>query len=327
MSDFVHQQLLGHLLGALDDAEQERVDDRLEHDQQWCEGLTQWRHRLAPLEAMRPEFEPPPGLASRTCRFVASCMPTPVDVLAQQRPRGMSPDLTPPSRTSRFSRCDVAVVALLLVTAVATLLPAIHSSRFQSRVAACQNGLQQFGASLVQYGHQHGTALSRLASNGHLTPAGVTAAEHFSDGFLTDRQQAVCSDAWLASQGIVPVSLPKTGSLPKGGRIVTLNQSPGPQTWEVNYWPGTWRDGTDGGQRLPPSLADLPLLADAPSADMPGQTLASHGGRGRNVWFEDGHSTFQPSPAPRDVVDRVLSVSNTPSPAPFSAPIVFVNGR
>jgi hypothetical protein len=319
MTDSTHQQLLGHLLGALDDADQQRVDERLEHDQEWSEGLAQWRRRLAPLEAVRPDIEPPSGLAARTCRFVASCLPMRADALS---PRWrMSPDETPPSRVARFNWCDVAVMALLLVTAAATVLPALYSSRFQARVAACQNGLQQFGASLAQYGHHHGDVLSRLADNGRLTPAGVAATGGFKDGFLTGRGQAVCPDAWLASQGIVPASLPA------GGRIVTFGQSPGMQTWNVNYWPGTWRDGTASDLRHPPSQADMPLLADAPSADMPGQTPASHGGRGRNVWFEDGHGNFQPSPAPHDVVDRVLSGGVRPSPGRISAPIVFVNGR
>jgi hypothetical protein len=321
MTDSMHQQLLGHLLGALDDAEQERVDARLECDQQWCAGLTQWRQRLAPLEAIRPDIEPPAGLAARTCRFVAACMPTPADVLSQRPPLKMSPDLTPPSRTARFSWSDLAVVALLLVTAAATLLPAIYNSRFQTQVAACQNGLQQFGASLAQYGYHHGDTLPRLANNGRLTPAGVIAAGRFKDGYLTDRRQAVYPDVWLATQGIVPAALPA------GGRIVNVNQSPEASFREVNYWPGTWRDGTVDARRLPPSPADMPLLADAPSADMPGQMLASHGGRGRNVWFEDGHGNFQASPAPRDVVETALSGSTPPSPAGIFAPIVFVNGR
>ena len=39
--------------------------------------LLEWRQRLAPFEALRAEVEPPPGLAERTCRYVASCMPAP----------------------------------------------------------------------------------------------------------------------------------------------------------------------------------------------------------------------------------------------------------
>ena len=84
MSDLDHQQLLGHLLGALDDEEQEWLDARLERDPRCREELTRWRRRLAPLAALRPDFEPPPGLAERTCRLVAAWGP----VRAAAAPRG-----------------------------------------------------------------------------------------------------------------------------------------------------------------------------------------------------------------------------------------------
>ena len=206
MTDRMHQQLLGHLLGALDDAEEERVDAQLEHDEQCRQELVRWRRRLAPLEALRPDFEPPPGLAARTCRFVAACMPTPVDVLAPRR--RMSPDTTPPSRVARVGWHDLAVVVLLLVTTGAMLFPAIHGSRFHARLATCQDGLRQFGTALTQYSHQHGTAVSQLARNGRLTPAGMYVAGLFDNGLLTDRVQAGCPNVWLTPQGAGSAILP-----------------------------------------------------------------------------------------------------------------------
>ena len=64
-SDPLHQQLLGHLLGALDDDEQEWVESRLERDEEYRRQWMEWRRRLAPLLAMRPDCEPPPGLAEQ----------------------------------------------------------------------------------------------------------------------------------------------------------------------------------------------------------------------------------------------------------------------
>ena len=72
MTDSIHQQLLGHLLGALDDEEQVWVDQRLEHDESYQRELILWRRRLSPLEAIRPDFDPPPDLAGRTCRMVVA---------------------------------------------------------------------------------------------------------------------------------------------------------------------------------------------------------------------------------------------------------------
>ncbi len=76
MTDPVQEQLLGHLLGALDDSEQEQVAVRLRSEPEFREQLALVRSRLEPLSAARCDFLPPPGLAERTCRFVATaCTP------------------------------------------------------------------------------------------------------------------------------------------------------------------------------------------------------------------------------------------------------------
>ena len=72
MTEPMHQQLLGHLLGALDDDEQEWLEGQLQCDEEYRHHCLWWRRRLASLDAALPEFEPPPGLAERTCRLVAA---------------------------------------------------------------------------------------------------------------------------------------------------------------------------------------------------------------------------------------------------------------
>jgi prepilin-type processing-associated H-X9-DG protein len=336
MTDRMHQQLLGHLLGALDDAEEEQVEARLEQDEKWRREWVRWRRRLAPLEALRPDFEPPAGLAARTCRFVAACKPSPTDALAPRR--RMSPVFAPPSRIAHVGWHDVAVVALLLVTTGAVLFPAIHGSRFHARLATCQDGLRQFGAALTQYSHHHGDAVSRLARNGQLTAAGVRVADRFKDGLLTDRVQAVFPEAWLAAQGAAWRALPVGMQIqhPSSPRTavakISARQSPGPQffgpqSWAADNGPGMWHVGTTDQRRLTPSLTDAALLADAPGADLPGRALESHGGRGRNVLFQDGHIDFLPCAASRDLADLALSGDDGFSDSGISAPIVFINGR
>lgn len=330
MTDLIHQQLLGHLLGALDDAEQERVDALLEQDEQWRRELAQWRRRLAPIEAARPDFEPPRGLGARTCRFVAACMPVPASAAAPRR--RMSPNLTPPSRIAGVGWSDVAAVAMLLLTTGALLLPAIHGSRFHMRLATCQDSLRQFGDALTQYGHHHGEPLSRMASHGRLTTAGALAVRRFPEGLLTDRRLPTCPDVWLAVHGVLPGpsagdarSESRRPGTATAGIIVCL--SPGQPARGTITWPGTWRDGTTNDLRLPLSPADVPLLADAPSADLPGQIQGSHGGRGRNVLREDGRVAFVPCAAPHDVVDMVLCSENPSSACEISTPSVFAHSR
>jgi hypothetical protein len=334
MSDLNHQQLLGHLLGALDDAEQERVEARLESDPQWRRGLADWRRRLRAIEAMRPDFEPPPGLTERTCRRVADCAPAPADVLSPRR--GISPLVAPPHRRPRLSWSDVAVAVILVLTTTGVLLPAIHGSRFHARVASCQDSLRQFGEALTQYGQHRGQAVSRLADGGRLTPAGLAAVERLSEGFLADPRQPVCPNLWLVVQGWLPdLPRPEIEVCGEGSpccdavilAAVAVGEPPGGAPWDARDWPGTRRDGTTSGPRFPPRPADLPFVADAPSADRPGQVLHSHGGAGRNVLYRDLHFAFVPHAMPRSTVDLYLIGGGPATATPFGTPGRFVDRR
>ena len=342
MNDLMHQLLLGHLLGALDDDEHERVDALLEHDERCCEELLQWRRRLAPLEAIRPEIEPPPDLAARTCHYLAVCVPALVESQDWYRRFAMSSHPAPPSRATRFGWLDAAVVILLLVIAVSMILPAIDSSRFQTRLASCQDGLRQFGLALSQYCDQQQNALGRMAAGGRLTHAGVFAAGLIQDGFSTDTQRPLCPDAWLAAQGVlckisqreIPRGVAKQATRP--GTAALENNPPLVQISPCRYvawhndphndWPGAWRDGMTDGRRIPPAPADVPLLADAPSADPPGQIFAGHRGQGRNVLFEDGRVDFLPSMPTRDTSIWLLPSARSTTGS-ISVPVVYVNGR
>ncbi len=313
MSEISDQQLLGYLLGALDDEEQEWLDARLERDPRCREALTRWRQRLAPLSALRPEFEPPPGLAWRTCRLVAVQGPVRPSA-APRRADCMTPDYSVPGRRGLAAWPDLIAVGVVLAVTFTLVLPAIDGSRMLSRVASCQNGLQQFGLALEQYGHTHRDALSRLAGGGRLTTAGLFASELLKQGAAAANDRPPCPDAWLAAQGINGwLSLrPRTHEIdgPEGpesaraepffaveslprrdGSPLTEQRSENDIDSTVTDWPGTWRDGTTDGPRLAP-LATAALLADAPSVDLPGQVFESHGGQGRNLFFEDGHVDF-----------------------------------
>ncbi len=72
MIESVQEQLLGHLLGALDDSQHESIHARLEHDPEFRRQLSVVGRMLEPLESARRDFTPPSGLAERTCRLVAS---------------------------------------------------------------------------------------------------------------------------------------------------------------------------------------------------------------------------------------------------------------
>lgn len=325
--DPIRQQLLGHLLGALDDDEQEWVDMRLDMDDDYRRQCAALRRKISPLLAARPDFDPPPGLAERTCRLVASFKPAPRR--SESPRRAMSPDSALPSRATRISWLDVVAVVTVLAVFGILVPPAIHGGRFQARVASCQDGLRQVGLSLAQYGYHHGSDLSLLADNERLTTAGQFVADLMDTRLPPDDGRTVFPDAWLSVQGVLRWSpqLPDyrdpdsiladseseypllTGTAPRLANLSGFN------------WSGVERNGTiDGSAEFPP--AAVALLADAPSADTPDQNpFEYHDGQGRNRFFEDGHVDFLPSSTTRDIADSLSPRDDSPT---TSIPVHFV---
>jgi len=71
MSSYQQEQLFGYILDALDDNERESLERRLIREPDLREELAAARRKLMPLSEAVVDFEPPPGLAERTCRFVS----------------------------------------------------------------------------------------------------------------------------------------------------------------------------------------------------------------------------------------------------------------
>ena len=285
---------------------------------------------MAPLLAARPDFEPPPGLAERTCRLVASFAPARRQ--AESPRRQMSPDWAFPAGVARVSWLDVAAMAMILVVIGILVPPAIHSSRFHARLASCQDGLRQVGQALSQYGYHHGNDLSEYADNEKLTTAGQVVADLFDDQLAPDDGRTICPDAWLAAQGALHWS-PHVGSWTVGTERPAAEVSEVGPSLPTGLWAhaagmsrldgsGTWRNGTFSGAEDPPPAA-VALLADAPSADLPDQALDCHDGQGRNMFFEDGHVDFLPCSAARDAAEAILSDDSPVTPR-VSVPIKFV---
>ena len=333
-SDRLHQQLLGHLLGALDDDEQEWVESRLERDEEYRQRWMVWRRRLTPLLSMRPDCEPPPGLAEKTCRFIAACAPMPRRT--KLRRRNMSPDAALPDRGARVCWLDAAAVAVIVFVAALLVPPAIHASRFHSRLASCQERLRQVGLALTEYGYEHGHAISELADNERLTGAGQFAAELLDNSLASDDGRAVCPEGWLAAQGACRWPPHHTGSLLTGidtsmASADVPDVGPTAPTWSpleipgvsIKDWLGLWHNGMSDGA-TDPSPAAVALLADAPSADLPGQAFDYHEGQGRNMFFGDGHVDFLPCSAQRDATETFLTGDDAPATPRVSVPIKFV---
>jgi len=147
-----------------------------------------------------------------------------------------------------------------------------------------------------------------------------------------DDGRTLCPDAWLAAQGALHLS-PHIGSWVLGMERPAAEVSEVGPSLPTGTWThiaglsnldgsGTWRNGTVSGETDPPPAA-VALLADAPSADLPGQALDCHDGQGRNMFFEDGHVDFLPCSVPRDAAEAILSQDDSPTAPRVSVPIRF----
>lgn len=121
-----HEQLLGYLLGALDDGEQQALEARLRSDAQLRQELGRAKRSLRPLYASDDTaIDPPAGLAQRTCQLIAR------QRLAVSAAKAAAPQGSPVSPLwTRWLRWPGALAAAgLMVGAAALLFPAILIDR------------------------------------------------------------------------------------------------------------------------------------------------------------------------------------------------------
>lgn len=302
------RQLLGYLLGALDEGEQERVQRRLARDPGLAADLARVEESLEPLRAVTRVHQPPPGLAARTCRRVFAYSqalagrkgePRALRRPVRERARAMSPAAVPPASTAAWGWSDVLVAAGVFLAIAGLLFPAIQRSRMNMRLVACQNNLRQLGVTQAQF---HDAVPAALA---HHAVASVGQA-----GSLPDSQ--------------IPR---RAGGLPYG-RIA--NPSYGSLAGEP-----VGRTERSDARRIGASFSAVPAVFNPPYAT-PHQGFRQAVG-GRNLLFPDGHVTFvalgpivdpnvEPSPPDDSFTSPLSSAGVDPLGGPTDfAPIVLVS--
>lgn len=277
----MREHLLGYLTGALEPHETEQVESRLGQDDQLRQDLEAMRLSVQPLAADAGHFEPPVGLAKRTCDYVASCMTTPA-----VRVSGGS--------LRRWTVADLLVAACVLVAGTLVFFPAVSYSRYNSQLAGCQNNLRQIGMGLLHYSSNHNGYLPQLPTRGNEAVAGLYAPILVEGGYLDSGEYFVCpampldtgtADSWSAG-----FRMPTRAELraATGERLRAMQRRLG-GTYGYNL-------GYVEGQRYQPvrprGRSTFALVADAPSPALDSSQSGNHRGRGQNVLFEDGHVGF-----------------------------------
>ena len=313
MADRVREQLLGYLLGALEESERESVEKQLRRNPKLRWELAQVRKTLQPFWVSQPDYVPPSGLATRTCRWVAlhskmtagpppaaaaRRLPKPVARLEPVAAAAVSPGWAGHS----WSWPDLAVLAGILVVASLLVFPALQNSRFQARLAACQDNLRQIGLALTQYSEKHEGYFPSMPDRGSPNGVGDYAGMLLSDGFIDDSRRFLCPDSPLAEDHQCRASS-FDGLLAQAGKdLDRLRRSLGRS---YGYCMGYMEDGRYHSTRnlRRPFFA---LMADAPSLHLPGFQSVNHAGRGQNVLLEDGRVVFFTTPKPDACADAIF---------------------
>lgn len=278
------EHLLGYLLEALDPEEQERVEAELAGDPA-LESELQKLQSLVGRMGLRQSpdsYDPPPGLAHRTCRYVAEMADSPAITPASL--------VNPPHllRERRYSWSDWITLAAVLIAGLSLAFPALSLSRFQSQIASCQNQLRLIGLGLHGYSEldpEHTFPGPEL--DGPRSTAGIVAPTLVSHK-LADPQMFLCPAA-IRSR----TELPRVIALEELDRLEGLELRAAQRTMggDYGYSMGYVSDGRllrSRDTRRP----NFALIGDAPSDSQLKRISANHGGRGQNVLFEDGHIQF-----------------------------------
>lgn len=282
MNDRIREQLLGYLLGALDDVERLEVEQQLAANPDWNDELESLALSLEPLAETYEEFEPPAGLAERTCSLIAG--------RSTVTPAGRS--LHPATHSEvrgrgRWSIADVVVMAGICLAGAMLFFPAISQSRYAARLQACQNNLRELGFALIDYSEKAGQGhFPEVPVEGNRAVAGIYAPVLLDAGYLTDERKIICPSSTLAQQ----TEAWKLSSLDEidrasGRKLLLIQRSIG---GSYGYNLGVVISGR---HRAPRNLGrtHFALMSDAPSLQLAGLRSTNHGGRGDNILYEDGH--------------------------------------
>ncbi len=236
------------------------------------------------------DVEPPAGLARASVRrdrcaygrVPSDAAPTPCS-LSRAPAAGM--------RLQRYSVSDSIVLSLVVLAAFTLILPALANSRYQARKAACQDNLRVLGEGLLSYSvREPGQRFPLVPLSGSRSFAGVFAPILFEYEMIgPEGSQVICPGSALAVED-ANWSVPTLREIDRAEKPVLQylqDRAGGSYAYCVGYLEDGRLQAVKNSNR-----SNFALLSDAPSYYLPDRRSANHGGRGQNVYYEDGHCAF-----------------------------------
>lgn len=276
------EDLLGYLLGALDEAEQERVKRYIAgHPDIQCE-LGRIEDCLRPLRMIETPAEPPGGLARRTCQFVYASGESWV---APRRDGAAAESFS----QGGWQLWDLTMLMSVAVLMAMLVMPAVYQSRESARRLACASNLRTISHSLRSYSELHGGRLPALPTSGPAAVAGAYALTLKSAGFLPADHYIICP-ATHSGAFENPFYIPSHEYLASlhGDQLRNAQRQLG---GSYGYHIGQLiNDMLVAAQDL--GRNDFAIMSDAPEHGRGLGLVACHPGNGRNVLFESGRVSY-----------------------------------
>lgn len=321
----MQEELLGYVLGALDATEERNIQQKIESDPSLQEEVLKLQASLLPLDHLDNPSGPRPGLARRTCEWVATATKNPDTIEAHYVPDHLAELARSAQSTAHFpaeeqsasqatsvadtSEDDAddkvmlsptrfqllhphtwsysdALAGIAIVAVIGGMLfPALSYQRYNSRKMACQDNLRSVGQALLQYSDINGGKFVAIPSAGRLSASGYFAPALKDAGLVEN--DSIFNCAGLASK--TPVHIPSIAQLEnaKDRQLEYLKRS---MSGHFGYSMG-YSDGQKY-QPLSSGLTNTVLVADMPSVNKPGRRSINHGSWGQNCLFGDGRVEF-----------------------------------
>ena len=295
----MREDLIGHLLGALEPSDSKQVETALADPQSVSlrHDLEQLQLALKPLAYDRDLLRPPVGLADRTMRFIAEHEAASQAAASQAKasqakasqarpmPRPMTDSDAPARGRGGRAWVDRVIVAATSLAALVLLAPLLLDSIAQSRARRAERNLLMTSGALQGYADAH-RVFPTPPGSGPLSRAGLYAPTLVSERRLVaDDGTLLCPDTVLSRSGTFRVpSLDELNAAVGTPQFEELVRTMG---GDYGYTLGH----RDASGTLQPNLDRRreyhPIMADAP--DEGGEKSDNHPDGIHHVLFEDGH--------------------------------------
>ena len=284
MNDPSKEDLLGFVLGALEESEHQAIQQRIEIDPQLEDQLEELKSSMAPLEHLGVPSDQRPGLARRTIEALA------IVQNEESKDRRHQVVLSEPreqiGHQSNWSFSDILVTLAVCGVLIALVFPAMAYTRNQAQLSECQNNLRTMGVAFHTYSNIHDGKFPEVPSTGNLATSGIF-APMLKDAELISDADLVCAGVDRENTLVIPSvdqirSCTNTQQLERMKRIMS-----GDYGYSLGYMENSkhvWPRNLGRAFRI--------ISADSPSSNLEGRRSANHGGRGQNCLFEDGHWQF-----------------------------------